>query len=170
MLVVSWNKLYKKTLFENNSFREGLIHEDEFMAHRIIGAADSISVISDCLYHYRIRKDSIMGAEKKQDLRHLDILGAYLDRLEYVQNMMFGDLLLFMLYTYFEGMKQLMISYSVDSLKKYKLMDFFRKQVIALYIRYFNDLDSYQKRDYLKFILNPVKYRDNVLLQMKNQE
>lgn len=163
LLVVAWNKLYKRELFDDLRFKERVIHEDEFMAHRIIGKADSIAVITDCLYHYRIRANSITGKKRKQDIRHLDILDAFKDRIEYVDNMIYGDLLIYMLYTYFEEIKNLMVSFSEDTIRQNKLMHIFRFGVFDNYVSYFAKLDSYQRREYLKFILFPSKYREKVI-------
>lgn len=163
LLVVAWNKLYKRKLFDELSFKEGVIHEDEFMAHRVIGRSDAIAVITDSLYHYRIRENSITGEKKKQDIRHLDILDAFKDRLKYTDGMMYGDLRIFMIYTYFEGIKNLMISFSEDTITDNGLMHNFRLRVLDFYVRYFYTLDSYQKKDYLKFILFPLKYRKKVI-------
>ncbi len=163
LLVIAWNKLFKKSLFDNIRFPEGRIHEDEFIAHRIISRTDAITVITDPLYHYRIREGSIMSAEKKQDLRHLDYVDAMYDRLEGCRNMFFGDLLVYMLYAYFEEMKWLIVRYSEETIKDNDLKTFFRKRAAYVYFRYFSATDSYLKKRYLKFIHSPIKFRNEVI-------
>lgn len=58
---LAWNKLYKKSLFENIRFPHGKIHEDEFTTYKLIWNANKVGVISDKLYYYRHREGSIMS-------------------------------------------------------------------------------------------------------------
>ena len=163
LLVIAWNKLYRRELFENTRFPEGKIHEDEHTAHRVLGQADSISVITDCLYHYRIREGSITAGRKAQNLKHLDLLDAYKDRIEYSESMMYGELMTYMLYSFFESMKELMVLYTDETIKENKLYSYFQKRAKEIYFRYFTELDSFQKKDYFKLILFPKKYRLSVI-------
>jgi glycosyltransferase involved in cell wall biosynthesis len=163
LLVIACNKLFRRSIFINNRFPEGRIHEDEFTAHRFIAQADSIAVTTADLYHYRIREGSITSGERKQDLRHLDYLEALQDRLERSGSMLYGDLLIYMLYTFFDGMKELMTLYTDDTIKERRLYRYFREKASRMYFKYFNDLDKYQKKDYLKLIIFPKKYRDTVI-------
>lgn len=170
LLVIAANKLFKRTLFSNIRFAEGKIHEDEHIAHRLLGEADSIALIKDCLYHYRIREGSITAGRASQNLKHLDIMDAYRDRLEYSCGMMHGDLVIYMLYAYFEGLKQLMTIYTDETFEKNKLGRFFSKKALEVYIKYFGELRGYEKKDYLKLILFPSKYRKNVIRLRKERE
>ncbi len=163
LLVVAWNKLYKRKVFEDVRFPVGKIHEDEYTAHRYISNAESIAVITDSLYHYRIRQGSITGAQSSQSLKHLDLLDALKDRIEYSRNMVYGDLLIYMLYAYFEGLKQLMVRYDDESMRTNRILSIFRRKALNIYIRYFSTLDKYQKRDYLKLILFTKNYRNTVI-------
>ena len=163
LLVVAWNKLYKTSLFKDLRYTENRIHEDEFMAHRVLGAADSIALTRDALYHYRIRENSITSAGKSQNMNRFDITDAFADRIGYCRSMMFGDIANLMLYTYFEGMKQLMAGFTDETIKQKHLYGVFRKKAAGIYFRYYADLDSYQRKDYLKMIMFTKKYRDEVL-------
>ena len=162
LLVVAWNKLYRKEIFDNVRYPVGKIHEDEHFAHRYIKESDSVAVITDCLYHYRIRAGSITGPQRAQDLRHLDMLDALEERIEYSQNMMYGDIMNYMLYTYFEGLSLLLAGYNEEVLKGERLYGVFRKKALNIYLKYFNRLDSYQKITYLKQIIFIKKYRNTV--------
>ena len=57
---LAWNKLYKKSLFQNIRFPVGKIHEDEFTIYKVVWSANRIGVVSDKLYYYRYRSESIM--------------------------------------------------------------------------------------------------------------
>ena len=59
---VVWNKLYKASLFNGIRFPVGKQHEDEFVTHRVLWSAASFSSVSQPLYFYRQRSNSIMGS------------------------------------------------------------------------------------------------------------
>ena len=61
-LVVSWNKLYMRDIFNNIKFKPNIINEDEEIIYSIIKNAKKIAIISNSLYYYRINRDgSIMN-------------------------------------------------------------------------------------------------------------
>lgn len=67
-LVVAWNKLYARKIFETRRYAVGLVHEDEEIIFDVIKNAKRISVISDDLYYYRInRNGSIMDSINTSD-------------------------------------------------------------------------------------------------------
>lgn len=79
--VVAWNKLYKTQTFENLFFKEGYIHEDEIIIHKIFEKNKKIVLISDVLYNYRQRDGSIM--KTKYNIQRLDLFKAFEDRIIY---------------------------------------------------------------------------------------
>lgn len=83
--IPAWNKLYHKRIFENCSFEEGRLHEDEFFIHHAIWACDKISTISDKLYFYVQRENSIMNSQFS--IKRFDAAYAYKDRYEFVNGM-----------------------------------------------------------------------------------
>ncbi len=58
---VVWNKLFKKSLFCGLRYPKGKIHEDSFVAHRLLGKSRLISCVSDICYYYVSRSGSIMS-------------------------------------------------------------------------------------------------------------
>ena len=74
-LGVVWNKLYKKSLFENIRFPLGKYHEDVFVMHLIIDQCKMISAVGDVLYYYRQREGSI--TKVAYSVRHLDSVEAF---------------------------------------------------------------------------------------------
>ncbi len=85
---IACNKLYKADLLREEKFKVGILHEDEFFTYRIIGKAKTLSYVKNPLYNYRQREGSIMNT---LSMRHLDVLDAYLDRLNYL-SLMFPQL------------------------------------------------------------------------------
>ena len=55
-----WNKLYKSTLFDNIRYKEGFVHEDEFIYRSIMEQCNKIAIINEPLTFHRIRSGSIM--------------------------------------------------------------------------------------------------------------
>lgn len=60
-MAVAWGKLYKKSLFESIRFPFGRVHEDIFVAHKLLYMAKRIVLTTLPLIYYRQREDSIMG-------------------------------------------------------------------------------------------------------------
>ena len=79
---VAWNKLYRKSLLENEMYPVGKYHEDEFFTYRILAKADRLVYVDCGLYAYFQRPGSIMNSVS---MKHLDALDAYLERLEFLR-------------------------------------------------------------------------------------
>lgn len=65
-----WNKLYRRSCWENLRFPVGKICEDAFTTYQLIHNANRIVMIPQALYCYRIRQGSIMTSSfsaKKMD-------------------------------------------------------------------------------------------------------
>lgn len=61
--VYSWNKLYKKELFEKIRYPENMIYEDEWLSPKLIYKSSKIAYIDRCLYYYRQRQGSIVNSK-----------------------------------------------------------------------------------------------------------
>ena len=57
--IVAWNKLYKKSLFDDILFPEGIIFEDVATSYKIIWKSTCIFCIDKVLYYYCFRQDSL---------------------------------------------------------------------------------------------------------------
>lgn len=79
--VIACNKLYKKNLFNKLRYKENVIHEDEFMAHRILYKAERIIYINEPLYFYVQREGSIMNSKSK--ISKIDYLLSLSDRIKF---------------------------------------------------------------------------------------
>lgn len=80
-LVVANAKLYRKTLFDGIRYPEGRVHEDAFVAHKVIWTTSTIVFTSARLYYYWQRADSITAS--RDALRLLDARDCYRDRAEF---------------------------------------------------------------------------------------
>lgn len=61
LMVVAWNKLEKRSLWENRSFPVGKQHEDDFTTYQLFYAAKKVVIVGEPLYFYFQRNDSIVG-------------------------------------------------------------------------------------------------------------
>ena len=80
---VTWNKLYKKSLFNDVKFPVGKLHEDEFVTYKLIDKANKLILCKNTNYYYRQRQGSIM---KEWSLKHLDVLEAYFERNNFLKS------------------------------------------------------------------------------------
>lgn len=80
---VVWNKLYHRRVLQGESFIIGRYHEDEFFSYKILAKAGKLAFVNAELYFYFQRSGSIMNSLSS---KHLDVLDAYLERLDFLQN------------------------------------------------------------------------------------
>ncbi len=64
--VVTWDKLYKRDLFNTLRFPIGLIHEDSYILYDLIRCCKKIAMTDKIGYFYRIRPGSIMSQVENQ--------------------------------------------------------------------------------------------------------
>lgn len=81
--IVSWNKLYKRELFNNINFPVGKIHEDEFTIYKLLYKANKIAYIKDKLYYYRQRQQSIMNTG--YSWRNINRVEAYYEQMLFMK-------------------------------------------------------------------------------------
>jgi hypothetical protein len=136
----------------------GKIHEDEYIVHRIIDECDIVCTVTNALYHYRIRQDSITGASRDEDLRHFHILDAHLDRVACCNKQFYGEFYRKIVYSMFEELILLMTRYSPETYKKEHLTGKFRWLMITLCLKYYKQLDNHQKKEYIRAIISPLGY------------
>ena len=60
--VVAWDKLYKRSLFENLRFEVGKFNEDEFFTYQVLFLAKKVTFTTQELYYYFIRSSGISQA------------------------------------------------------------------------------------------------------------
>ena len=85
------NKLYKKTIFDSIRYEINRIHEDDFIAHRLLYKAKKIIYIDKALYFYTISNDdSIMRSSYSK--KRLDSVYALNDRVKFFKEKKEKDL------------------------------------------------------------------------------
>ena len=69
----AWNKLYKRTLFDNEVyFKKGIWFEDVEFIYRLIPYVKSIGIVDDKLYHYVQREGAITKTFDKRLYNYID--------------------------------------------------------------------------------------------------
>lgn len=82
--VVVWNKIYRKEIFTNTLFDEGIHHEDEAIIHELLYKASKIVCIDNILYHYIVRQNSI--TQQRLSPKSLDAIYALEKRMIFFKN------------------------------------------------------------------------------------
>lgn len=69
----AWNKVYRRSLFEENNieFPKGKLYEDMFPVARAYSSANSIDVVFDTIYEYRERDDKSSITQKRGELKNI---------------------------------------------------------------------------------------------------
>ena len=83
--ISTWNKLYRRKLFENVRFPEGMVYEDVATTHRLLHNASRIALLHDHLYYYVFRENSISHVRSLKNKRDgfLTCLQRYNDLISY---------------------------------------------------------------------------------------
>ncbi len=95
---VAWNKLYKKSLFENIKYPKGKLHEDEATTYKLFYEAKKVSVTNEKLYYYYIRQNSITN--EKFTLKKLDYIYELEEQLKFFKDRNEEDIYLEVYYRY----------------------------------------------------------------------
>ncbi|MFR1757985.1 MAG: glycosyltransferase family 2 protein, partial [Thomasclavelia spiroformis] len=134
--IFAWNKIYKRRLFENLRYNEGMIYEDEFLAHRILYRCNKVSIINSSLYYYVQRKGSIVNSRFSS--KKFDKVYAIKDRVDFLKDKGIVNLIDkaeksfidYFVWNYFVGYQRLEnIEYELKRLKKefnsvfYRILD-----------------------------------------------
>lgn len=82
IMVVLWNKMYKRKLFFDHRFEKGKYHEDEFMINNMLRTVDKVTFVPLKNYVYRVNETSITGEKNKNSLYHLEFVDAYSERIK----------------------------------------------------------------------------------------
>ena len=156
LMVIACDKLYAKELFDGLRFPLGRLHEDEFMIGPILKRANRISFVPEKLYVYRENTSGITSNANKFNIRHLDAIDAYTERIaEAIED---GDMefavatLKNALYKcarfYKEGKEQGFNEFAVAALKKYK----------EVFTRHGNLFRAKQRLKYWIFMVMPSAF------------
>lgn len=86
---IAWNKIYKRQIFSQLRYKEGIYHEDEELIVKLLSSANNICKIDVPLYFYMIRNGSITNS--KFNKKHLDIIKIMEDRIQTLKELNCND-------------------------------------------------------------------------------
>lgn len=155
---VAWNKLYKRSMFAQERYPKGKIHEDEFVTYKLVDRAERIVYLKENYYFYVQRNQSIMQIGFSQ--KRLHRLEAYQEKLEYFAESQKWD--------YFQehllGMRCLILQY-VDEIKadgqyKVSILKPYHKIFCSLWKKYKKSYREDRKRKFSNglFCVCPMLY------------
>lgn len=70
--IITWNKLFQRSVLEGVRFAEGHCIDDEFFTYKAVIKSKKTVLVDACLYHYRMRKSSAMRNPKHRKQRAKD--------------------------------------------------------------------------------------------------
>lgn len=85
MMVVAWNKLYRREIFDEIKYPEKRLHEDEFVIHKILHRCSSMIVTEAPLYNYVVRAGAITSELTYKRVK--DLQDALWDRLQFYKGL-----------------------------------------------------------------------------------
>lgn len=77
-----WNKIYKKSIFDNLRFKEGIVYEDVRIMYKIFNKSQRSGYLKECLYYYYKRQNSTIAQSFNSKSRY-DCFKGYKERLEF---------------------------------------------------------------------------------------
>ena len=121
LLTVAWNKIYKRDLFESLRYTNGIIHEDEDIAYKILHKCNNVKIIKDSLYFYLQRESSIMGGSNV-DKRSI-IIDIYKKRHQFlVENKYSSKILNLSYYKYLMNYRAIAYQYYINNNYQKKIL------------------------------------------------
>lgn len=90
LTVYAWNKLYKKSLFDEIRYPDGKIFEDSHIICELLEKARRVSYVVKPLYNYIMRKDSIIHTFT---IHHFDKVDSFNKKIEFFKNKEYYDLM-----------------------------------------------------------------------------
>lgn len=139
---VAWNKLYKKSIFNNIRYPKGKIHEDVAVIYKIMYYSNKIAITDSELYFYFSAPESIMRSEFSE--KRLDALDVIKDSYKFfIENNEKS-------YAYF-----ILRDYLDTILEFYKQSYLLKKEKLEIRKEIRKELRKEYKKTYKKIILNP---------------
>lgn len=120
--VVVWNKLYRKSLFDEISFPVGKTHEDQFTTYKLLFKANIFVTSTQIKYGYFQRTDSIVN--KKFNKKRFDTFLAFDEFLSYCEKCGYDEFKEKILRRYLKtGINFIKLLNSVDGSEKLELKE-----------------------------------------------
>lgn len=83
---LAWNKAYKRELFDNIKYPEGMVFEDVGTTYKIFDKANTIYISSNITYNYELRNGSISNKWWSNDKKINDFFTLRSEQLQFINN------------------------------------------------------------------------------------
>lgn len=83
---LAWNKAYKRELFDNIRYPEGMVFEDVGTTYKIFDKANTIYISSNITYNYELRNGSISNKWWYSDKKINDFFTLRSEQLQFINN------------------------------------------------------------------------------------
>ena len=83
---VVWNKIIKRTIYENLEFPKDMYAEDKYISTQILYFSKNIGYINEALYHYQYHQESLMNDPKLIYKRYFGLNNNYNKILSFLGN------------------------------------------------------------------------------------
>lgn len=157
-VVVAWNKLIRTDIMKKLRYKEGVIHEDEFIIMPLLLLCEKCVWVEADIYAYRQRRSGIMQSEK-QAYAHLKILEAFEERIKFCEKINDNALHKKFVMSYFWDLEiwyfLMREKYNIPS---HKIYFFFTNKMRKHLIRYFKVLRKRKIYEYGIFTISPEYY------------
>lgn len=140
----AWNKLYKRNLLDNISFKKGVWWEDVEFIYRLLPSINSIGVVKENLYQYVQREGAITGTFNDKIYHYIDNWNGVIDF--YKKNNLFDEYKQELEYSYVRYLYATMIK----SLLKWKNKEKYDIGVDRAIQNVNEQFPNYKKNKYLK--------------------
>lgn len=166
--VVAWNKLYKKSLFDDIRYPEQRIHEDEATTYKLYYKAKKGVFVDRYLYGYFVEGESI--TRKEFNLKRLDWEWAVYERLKFLEEKRLYDLLGIAAKAYADGVIDLYFQCKEQLSNSYKEQKYLRKRIFSgvRLVKKYGRMSARTRIGYLLFYLSPSIYK-KVLMVCKDE-
>lgn len=165
VIIVAWNKLYKKSIFDNLKYPYGKTSEDNFIVIDVIKKCNKIAICEAKLYYYCLSENSITrSAYSKKNFDLLDALENRISKLD-----QYGNQILKKHCTYY--LSQIFNDYfrtNDKSLKK-TLKNRFRRSFMKIFIKN-NLLYNSSIIKLFVFFISPILAKNYINLAIKIRE
>jgi glycosyltransferase involved in cell wall biosynthesis len=153
ILIVPWNKLYKKEIFKNIRFRENMVYEDTEIILRILHSVSSIAIIPNILYNYLKTSTSCIGGGINR-LKIDSTIKLFETRVEFIQHNNLNNYLSQELIFQFNNYGWIYRQTDDKGLRKILKEDFLKK-----YKKYHKQIKKQVSKNFVKMLLNCLYIR-----------
>lgn len=157
--VVTWNKLYRRYLFNDIVFPNGKIHEDQFTTYKLLYKANKVVLVDKELYYYRQTPNSIMNSDF--NMSRLDFLEALDQRMEFFKKINNEFLYKQTIKTYVNVLKEYYFKCQ-NSKNEEQILKIIREKYKKKFIEYMNNNEVGFKDKVINtiFLISPGIYKN----------